>query len=153
MAFSLIVLLIPVVLIVLAYRNIYGGDTVVTVDPTNRIASALRAGLTPPPATAPEGWQIIAAQFQDGTLRLGFIGPKNEAVQLVQSKTSADTLINAELTTAGTKLAQTTLEGRSWERWTGRPGEEALVLRISPSDTVILVGHGGDLTQFATWFF
>lgn len=87
MAISLIVLLIPVFLIVWMYRTFYGGDTVTTVDPTEAIASAQRAGLTElPPPTAPEGWFIVSAHFRDGYLRIGYLNEKQQGVQLVQAR-------------------------------------------------------------------
>lgn len=87
MALSLIILLIPVMLIIVAYRTLYQGDTVVTVDPTEAIASAGRNGLTQlPPATAPEGWLIVSATFRDGILRIGYLDQDQRGVQLVQAR-------------------------------------------------------------------
>lgn len=87
MALSLLVLLVPLLLIVWLYRALYGGDSVVTVDPSETIASASRAGLTElPPATAPEGWYIVNAQFRDGTLRIGYLDAERRGVQLVQGR-------------------------------------------------------------------
>lgn len=125
MALSLIVLLIPVFLIVGAYRFLYGGDTIVTVDPTETIASAQRAGIGQlPPATAPEGWLIVSAQFHDGVLRIGYLDPEQRGVQLVQSRTDLAT----------TELA--------------KPGETRLVGR-SGDVTVVLLGKGADLGPLA----
>ncbi len=87
MALSLVVLLIPVFVVVWMYRTLYGGDTVVTINPTEAIASAQRAGLTDlPPATAPEGWLIVSAHFRDGVLRIGYLNEKHQGVQLVQGR-------------------------------------------------------------------
>jgi hypothetical protein len=89
MALSLIVLLIPVMLVIVAYRTLYQGDSVVTVDPTETIASASRAGITDlPPATAPEGWSIISATFRDGVLRIGYLDQRQKGVQLAQAKSA-----------------------------------------------------------------
>lgn len=89
MALSLIVLLIPVVLVIVAYRSLYQGDSVVSVDPTETIASAGRAGITDlPPATAPEGWSIISATFRDGVLRIGYVDQRQRGVQLAQARST-----------------------------------------------------------------
>lgn len=125
MAISLIVLLVPVLLAVLAYRFLYQGDTPVTVDPTETIASAQRAGLTQlPPATAPEGWKIVQARFEDGTLRIGYLTKDDKGVQLVQSRKD---LASSEQPRAG----ETRLIGRSGEV------------------TVVLIGKDADLTPLA----
>ncbi|WP_162907347.1 DUF4245 family protein [Allorhizocola rhizosphaerae] len=87
MAISLLVLLIPVFAVVWMYRTLYGGDTVVTVDPSEAIGSAQRAGLTQlPPATAPQGWFIVSAHFRDGYLRIGYLNQDQQGVQLVQGR-------------------------------------------------------------------
>lgn len=87
MAISLIVLLIPVMLVIVAYRTLYHGDSVVTVDPTETIASAGRAGITDlPPTTAPQGWSIINATFRQGTLRIGYLDQRQKGIQLVQAR-------------------------------------------------------------------
>jgi hypothetical protein len=125
MAISLIVLLIPVFLVVLAYRELYGGDTVVTVDPTETIASAQRAGLTElPPATAPPGWLIVSAQFDDGVLRIGYLDGEHKGAQLVQARKD---------------LTSTELARPGETRMTGRSGEV----------TVVLLGRDADLRPLA----
>lgn len=87
MVLSLLVLLIPVTLMIVGYRTLYQGDSVVTVDPTETIASAGRAGITDlPPATAPPGWSIISATFRDGVLRIGYLDQRQKGVQLTQGK-------------------------------------------------------------------
>lgn len=114
LALSLIVLLIPVFLIVLAYRYLHGGDAVVTVSPAEAIASAERAGLTQlPPSEAPAGWVVLRAQFDDGVLRIGYLTEEQKGVQLVQSR--AD-------------LAQTQLPKENETRLVGRSGDITVVI-------------------------
>jgi hypothetical protein len=126
LALSLIVLLIPVFLIVLGYRYLYGGDTIVTVDPTEAIASAQRAGMSQlPPNTAPEGWLIVHARFRDGALRIGYLTKDQKGVQLVWSR--AD-------------LASTVLP---------KPGETRLVGRSGDTSVVVLAAEGADATPLA----
>lgn len=87
MAISLIVLLIPVALVILAYRTLYQGDQVVAVDPAEAIGSAQRSGLTDlPPVQAPEGWTVVSAQFKDQTLRIGYVDKQLRGVQLIQGR-------------------------------------------------------------------
>jgi hypothetical protein len=151
MVFSMIVLLIPVLLIVLAYRNLYGGDTVVTVDPAEAIGSAQRAGLTPTPPTAgPTDWQTVAAQFQDGTLRLGLRGPDGEGLQLVQSTLPAAELVRAELDAAAVPAGQLEVDQRSWQRFTAGD-KEALLLDL-PTSRVLVIGAPELQPVVADWF-
>jgi hypothetical protein len=151
MVFSMIVLMIPVLLIVLAYRNLYGGDTVVTVDPTGAIAAAQRAGLTPtPPTTGPTDWQTVAAQFQDGTLRLGLHGPDGEGLQLIQSTRPAAELVRSELDAAAVPHGELVVDERSWQRFTAGD-KEALLLDL-PTSRVLVIGDAVLQPVVADWF-
>ncbi len=125
MAISLIVLLIPVILAALAIKYLYGGTDPVTVDPTETIGSAQRAGLTQlPPPTAPEGWKVVRANFKDGTLRIGYLTQDEKGVQLIQSRSDIATTEQA------------------------RDGETRLIGR-SGDMTVVLLGRNADLGPLA----
>lgn len=103
MALSLVVLLIPVFLIMLMYRTLYGGDTVVTVDPTETVASAGRAGFTQlPPTSAPQGWLIVSAEFSDDVLRIGYLDQDRHGVQLVQARGALNVSNEGETLLTGT---------------------------------------------------
>lgn len=149
MALSLIVLLIPVLLMVGAYRYLYAGDTIVTVDAAPAIASAGRAGLAPlPPPSAPADWKTVAAQYDQGTLRLGYLDADGAGAQLVQSRTGLQTLVKAELTAEAVHRGETVVAGVTWQRWAGRPGETALVRSLGDT-TQLLIGRGADLNALA----
>lgn len=149
MAISLVVLLIPVLLIVGAYRYLYGGDTTVTVDPTEVIAAAGRDGLSPlPPATAPEGWQTTVAQFGEGTLRIGYLDAEGDGARLAQSRKDVEKLVKAELTDQAGPAGETVVDGVTWQLWRGPHGEDAMTRR-SGNSTVLLLGQLADLAQLA----
>lgn len=148
MALSLLVLMIPVLLVVLAYRYLYGGEQPVTVDPTETIASAERAGMSPlPQAAAPQGWLVLRAQYRDGTLRIGYLPDRGEGAQLIQARIPAAKLIDTELGADADRLDRVDIDGVSWQRLRGA-SEEALVREIGDL-TVLLVGKGADLESLA----
>jgi hypothetical protein len=102
MVLSLVVLLIPVILVIIGYRTLYQGDSVVTVDPSEAIAAAGRDGLTQlPPSTPPEGWVIVSAQYRDGTLRIGYLDSARKGVQLIQRRGPAEQPRPGERTITG----------------------------------------------------
>jgi hypothetical protein len=145
MAISLLVLLVPIALVIGLYRVFLGADEPVVVDPAPAIAQARSAGAFPvsEPVGLPAGWRTVTAGFQraDGgvTLRLGYVSPDGGGVQLVQSNLPADQLLPTELTNRGQPQGATEVAGRSWQRYTARAGELALVL-LEPGRTVIVVG-------------
>jgi Protein of unknown function (DUF4245) len=147
MALSLIVLLVPVILIVLAYRVLQGGDQPVAVDPAPAIAEARAAGIAVvEPTGLRSGWQPASAQFTraDGAvLRIGYRTPSGTGAQLVESSRPADQLLPAELTNRARSAGTEEIGGRTWQRYTARPGEQAFVL-LEPARTVIVLGSATD---------
>jgi hypothetical protein len=145
MVLSMIVLLVPVLIVVLIYRVVQGGDQPVEVDTEPAIAQARSAGAFPvsEPTGLDDDWRPISAAFQtaDGgkVLRIGYVTPSGAGVLLVQSDVPAERLLPAELTGSGQPRGATDVAGQSWQRYTARPGEQALVL-LQPERTVIVVG-------------
>jgi hypothetical protein len=149
MAISLLVLLIPVFLIVVIYRALHGGDGPVVIDPSPAIAEARAASVFPvvEPAGLAKGWRPISATFTRGgdgpVLRIGYVTPNNNGVQLVESTGSADQLLATELTSRPQAEGAVDVAGKSWQHYLIRPGAQALVL-LQPDRTLILAGSGTD---------
>ena len=140
MALSLLVLIVPVVLIMVIYRGLHGGDSPVTVDPTEEVTRAGRVGLTLTPRELPEGWQITTAHFdgRTNTLRLGYLTGTKDGLQFVEAKRPE--LAREELTTSGAQTGTVDVEGVEWQTWTGRAKENALVL-TRDGVTVVISGQ------------
>jgi hypothetical protein len=145
MAMSLAVLIIPIALLLIFYRTVLSGDAPISVDPAPTIRQAQQAGIFP--VAVPQGlgddWHSSSAVFKrqpDGaTLRLGYVDPDKDPIQLVQSSVPPDTLLPAELS----KKAEAQGNFRSatgvWRVYQARPGEQALVL-VEQNRTIIVVG-------------
>ncbi|MBB5871650.1 hypothetical protein F4553_005029 [Allocatelliglobosispora scoriae] len=150
MALSLLVLIVPVILIMIFYRGLHGGDAPVTVDPTEEIARAGQAGFSLTPQELPEGWQVATARFdgRTNTLRLGYLTRGEDGLQLVEAKRPG--LAREELTTAGEQTGTVNVEGVEWQVWTGREKENALVL-TREGVTVVISGRAAqaDLVALA----
>ncbi|MEH1097625.1 DUF4245 domain-containing protein [Micromonospora sp. CPCC 205561] len=149
MAISLLVLLIPIALLFAFHRGFLGGDQPVTVDPAPAVESARAANAFPvsEPAELGDAWRTVSANFQTAeggsTLRLGYLTPEGRGAQLVQSSVPPERLLPTELTAEGRPQGQTELGGRTWQRYTARGNEQALVL-LEPDRTVIVVGDARD---------
>ncbi|MDM4722494.1 DUF4245 domain-containing protein [Micromonospora sp. WMMA1363] len=149
MAISLLVLLVPIALLLAFYRGFLGGDQPAVVDPAPALDSARAANAFP--VTQPEGlgdgWRVVNAGFRTteggATLRLGYLTPEGRGAQVVQSDVPAERLLPAELTDEGQPQGQTDLGGRTWQLYTARGNEQALVL-LEPDRTVIVVGDARD---------
>lgn len=149
MAMSLLVLLVPIALFLAFYRIVLGGDEPVAVDPAPAIESARAAKAFPvlEPSGLPSDWRTVSAHFQrtDGpaTLRIGYVSPDGDGVQMVQSNTPADRLLSAELGGEARPTGTIQTGERAWQAYTAKPGERALVL-LEPNRTVIVVGAAGE---------
>jgi hypothetical protein len=145
MALSLAVLLIPIALLLIFYRVVLGGDSPADVDTGPVLQEARQAALFP--VAAPSGldkhWHVASATFRrqaDGaTLRLGYVDPSSDPIQLVESNVAPETLLSAELGKAARPTSTFRTTGGVWRHYTARPGEQALVL-AEPTRTIILVG-------------
>ncbi|MEJ3742025.1 DUF4245 domain-containing protein [Actinomycetes bacterium KLBMP 9797] len=149
MALSLVVLLVPVLVVVLIYRVVQGGEQPVTVDTAPVLAQARSAGAFPvsEPSGLGDDWLPISASFQqaDGgrVLRIGYVTPDDAGVQLIQSDVPAERLLPAELTAQNEARGGVDVDGQAWQRYTARPGEAALVL-LQPDRTLIIVGNADE---------
>ncbi|MGV9211304.1 DUF4245 family protein [Micromonospora sp. RB23] len=149
MAISLLVLLIPIALLLAFYRGFLGGDQATTVDPAPAIEQARSANTFPvsEPQGLGSGWRTVSARYQSveggATLRIGYLTPEGRGVQLVQSSVPAERLLPAELTDQGQPQGPTELGGRTWQQYTARGNQQALVL-LEPTRTVLVIGDARD---------
>ncbi|MCU7726682.1 DUF4245 domain-containing protein [Actinoplanes sp. KI2] len=151
MTLSLAVLLVPIALLLIFYRVVLSGDAPVTVDATPAIQEAQQAAAFP--VAVPRGlgddWHTASATFQrqsDGaTLRIGYVDPGKDPVQLVESSVPPATLLPGELGSGGKALDVFRTPAGVWRVYDGRQGEKALVL-AEPTRTIVVVGKA-ELSQ------
>lgn len=149
MAFSLLVLLVPIALLLLVYRFVLDGDDPVAVDPAPTIATARAAGVFPisEPTGLPEDWTPVSAIWQevDGgrALRLGYVTPDGGGVQVVETNAPVEAFLPVELSETAQPRGPVDVAGTAWQSYTARPGERALVL-LEPDRTVYVIGSATD---------
>ena len=157
MAMSLGILLLPIVLLLVFYRVVLDGDKPISIDAEPAIQQARSAAVFP--VVLPQGlgddWHTVSATFKrdtDGaTLRLGYVDPESDPIQLVQSSTPTAKLLPVELGD-DPKAVSTFRDGtRTWQRYDARKGENALLL-LEKGRTIIVVGtaESQTLEAFAT---
>lgn len=144
MLISLAVLLLPVVVLVGGYQILADRQDPVPVDPSARVAAAERAGMeVAEPADLGPAWVPVSAVFDSGrdgaTLRIGYVTPDGDPVQVVQSTVPPAQLLKSELTAHPRPDGVVTLAHQRWERYPGRSGERALV-SSDATRTVLVVG-------------
>jgi hypothetical protein len=145
MALSLAVLLIPIALLLTFYRVVLNGDEPITIDPGSTIQEARDANAFPVAVPGPlgNGWHVSSATFQrlpnGATLRIGYVAPDDDGLQLIESSVPPDTLLPAELGTSVRPLETYRTGAGAWRLYQARQDERALVL-AGTNRTVIVVG-------------
>ncbi|GIF06376.1 hypothetical protein Asi03nite_39140 [Actinoplanes siamensis] len=143
MALSLIVLIVPIALLLIFYRVVLDGDKPLTVDPAPSIQQASKEFTVLAPAGLDQDWHVTAATFKHekagATLRIGYVDPDGDPVQLVESTTPADTLLPAEVGKDGKRTGTYRTDAGAWLVYSGRPGEVALV-STEANRTILIVG-------------
>jgi Protein of unknown function (DUF4245) len=148
MVLSMAVLLVPIALLLIFYRVVLNGDAPTTVDPGAAIEEAQSAKAFPVavPANLGGGWHVVSARFQrqaaGATLRIGYVDPDKNGLQLIESNVPPATLLPAELTTTAKPVDTFRADARVWRRYDARPGEQALVF-TEPNRTLIVIGDAG----------
>ncbi|HEY7271864.1 MAG TPA: DUF4245 domain-containing protein [Actinoplanes sp.] len=148
MLLALAVLLVPIALLLMFYRVVLNGDAPRSIDPGSAIAEAQSAKAFPVavPADLGDDWHVVSATFQRQaagvTLRLGYVDPDDNGLQLIESSVPPATLLPAELTTGAKPVDTFRDDARVWRRYDARPGEQALVFS-EPNRTLIVVGDAG----------
>ena len=143
---SIAVLLVPILLLLGAYRVFYSGDKPIAIDASGTWSAARHSApyQVLEPAGLRSGWTLISATYANGTLRVGYVTPGRAGLQLVESDQSADSLLPAELGNDARPGSLVTLGGRSWRAYPLlHDGGRALVL-VDQGRTVVVQGTGTD---------
>ncbi|GLY00947.1 MULTISPECIES: DUF4245 domain-containing protein [Actinoplanes] len=142
MLLSLAVLLVPIALFMGYYRVVLDGDQPVSKDATPAFDQAARVFPVARPAGLGDDWIVASASFRredDGdTLRVGYVAPGGDAVQLLESTVDAAALVPAQLGDSGERLGNFRAEQRNWLMYSGRDGEIALVVTETDRTMIIL---------------
>lgn len=142
MAKAVLVLLVPVALLVAAYVFFFGGNNVISIDPSGDYAAARAAGQFSvlQPAGLPSSWKPVSSSYSAGTLRVGYVTPSGSGIQLVESKQS---LINSELGATAPVAAEANAGGLTWGQLSVSGKPIRALVNTDPARTVIIKGQTG----------
>ncbi len=143
MAYSLLVLLVPIALLLTFYRVVLSGDAPITIDPTSAIEQAAKEFPVARPTGLGDDWHVSSAHTTRGnggvTLRLGYVDPDGDPILFSQGTVPPATMVPAEVGKEGERTGAFRTDARTWMVYTGRPGETALVF-TEASRTLVIVG-------------
>ncbi|GLZ76356.1 hypothetical protein Afil01_11630 [Actinorhabdospora filicis] len=142
MALSLAVILVPIALILGGWRLLSSG-TDPGIDPSARYQEAADSGLSVLRPSALDGWRATTAAVArtgDGvTLRVGYVGPNDSGVQLIESSVEAEKLLGNELGEQPRLEGNVESRGRMWQSYVTRDGNAAMVW-TQDGRTIIVIG-------------
>jgi hypothetical protein len=141
--------LLVVIFVLLGIYRCTGGDQTPTVDTASVYEQARSSNAFPVLEVKglSDEWRPISALYQPdaagSVLRIGFETPAGGTLQLVEGNLDPDTMLSRELGNGAKPRDQVDFSGRTWQRYTAREKERALVLK-EPGRTVIVVGAASD---------
>jgi hypothetical protein len=150
-----LVLLVPVAILVALYVFFFGGNNVIQIDPSQSYADARASAhfTVLQPAGLASGWKPVSSQFQPGKtslLRVGYVAPDGDGIQLIETDEPADTVLNAELGSIPAFAKSVDVGGLTWGLVDAKGSSIALV-NSEAGRTVIVTGNTtqADLAAFA----
>ena len=141
--------LLMIIGVVLMFQH-RGGKAITVIDPSSAYAGARNGAAyqVRTPQGLPAGWRPTSARTERPesgrlTLRVGFVTPKGEYAQLVESDLPRDRLLSTELS-AGVRPSGSVLVGdQAWQEFPApRQGDRAIV-RTDGSVTYVVSGSAG----------
>jgi hypothetical protein len=143
---SLAALLIPIFLLLCVYRIFFAGDAPIAADPGAALDSARHSASYQvlQPAGLPKGWTVISANYQGGTLRIGYVTPDGTGLQLVESGQTADALLPTELGDDARPGNLIPLSGRTWREYPVIKGGGRAIVLVDQGRTVVVEGTATD---------
>jgi hypothetical protein len=150
MALSMGVLLVPVLILLVAYNVLFNGSHARSIDPSETYATARHSAhfTVLEPTGLPAGWAVLSASYSpdsDGSaLRIGYSAPGGTALQLVESDEPVNSLLPAELGDNAQPGPLVTVGTRQWREYpVARAGGRGLVFADN-GRTVVITGAGSD---------
>ena len=157
MAKAVLVLLAPVAILVALYVYFFGGNNVIVIDPSSTFTEARLSAhfAVLEPAGLSSKWKPLSSAYAPGTpstLRVGYIAPKGEGFQLVESDQAAAALLASELGKVPTLAKSVDAGGRTWGIVDATNSSDLALVDTESGRTVIIKGQATltELEQFAS---
>ncbi len=154
---SLAALLIPIAIMLGAYKYFFAGEAPIKVDASQTYATARHDAGYPilEPSGLPAKWTTISSAFDRGgdgsVLRVAYVAPAGTGLQLVESDRPVNSLLPDELGSDAQPGDLVTLGGQQWRSYpAARGGNRALVLADNGHTTIVIgTVSDADLRTFA----
>jgi hypothetical protein len=150
MAKAVLVLLVPVIIAVAVYVFFFGGSKPIVIDPSGAYGDARAAGVFPvvQPQGLPSGWRPVSSAYgiEQGrhVLRVGYIAPDGDGLQLVESDGAAATVISDEVGTANPVGASVDIGGRTWGKVAAGKNNQQALIDSEKGYTIVVKGQTSD---------
>ena len=163
-ALSLAALIVPILLLLGAYRLFWNGDKPIAVDVSETYQTAQHAGAFPvlEPAGLGSGWSANVANFVPASpgaggaaagavLRVVYHDPDGDGVQLIETNAPSDAVLAAELGTDARPGNLVTLGGRQWREYPVAGSGARALAAVEDGRVVIVIGSASAdrLREFA----
>lgn len=142
-----LVLLLAIIAVVLSLQHRGGGKAITVIDPSSAYAGARNVAAYPvrTPQGLPAQWRPTSARTQRPetgrlTLRVGFVTPKGEYAQLVESDLPRDRLLGTELSPGARPSGSVLVGARAWQEFPPRRSGDRVIVRTDRGVTYLVSG-------------
>src|SRR5215475_5992197 len=145
---AVLVLLVPVAILVAVYVFFFGVNKVIAIDPsgTYTTASADANFKVVQPSGLSDSWKPVSAAFANDLLRVGYVAPSGDGLQLVESSQPENAVIASEFGKAPATAPAVTIGTDTWGQLS-LPGKSTKALVNTTGNRTVIVK--GD-TDFKT---
>jgi len=153
---AVLMILVPVALLFALYVFFFGGNNVITIDPSGTYAEARAASrfAVLQPVGLDSKYKPVSSAFDDGTpatLRVGYVAPDGAGMQLVETNQPADAFLKSELGALPATSRSVQAGPLTWGLVTNAKNVGTALVSTEGGRTVIVKGEASraELTAFA----
>ena len=145
---AVLVLLVPVAILFAIYVRFFGGSDVIAIDPSQTYSTAVASAnfTVAQPTGLSSKWKSISAAYGNDLLRVGYIAPSGDGIQLIETSKATAPLLKAEVGNTDPIAAAVNVGTTTWgELVVSGRSTKALVSTVG-NRTIIVKGQ----TDFKT---
>lgn len=151
---AIAVLIVPVGILFGLYVWFFGGNNAIAIDPSSSYSDARAAAqfTVEQPQSLPKGWTAVSSDYEPGppaVLRVGYIAPDGDGIQLMETNQASGKVLPAELGTFPADSPAVNIGDATWGFVDGSRNSGLVV--VDGNRTILVMGKASesDLIAFA----
>jgi hypothetical protein len=116
MAKAVLILLVPIAILFALYVFFFGGNNVIPIDPSGTYSTATSSAnfTVAQPSGLSDKWKPVSSAYADDLLRVGYIAPNGDGIQLIESSHPANALLDSEVSKSARTGTAVSIGDTTW---------------------------------------